>query len=72
MLPDVSGNMLGGDLMKILEYIILAFGIVALYGAGAFISKEVKLLSDLRVDLDMQLAYISTLTGERRKCDFEV
>lgn len=59
-------------LFKVIEYILLAFGIISIYGQGVFLTKEIQLLRDTRTDLDMQLEVISRLTGERRRADIEI
>lgn len=59
-------------MFKIVEYVLLAFGIICIYGQGLFLTKEIQLLQDCRTDLDMQLQVIANLTGERRKADIEI
>lgn len=59
-------------MFKIVEYVILGFGIVSLYACGCFLTKEISLLTDVRTDLDMQLARMEQLNGDRRKADIEV
>ena len=59
-------------MFKIIEYVLLGFGIVSLYACGCFLTKEVALLQECRTDIDMQLAQLQTLTGERRKADIEI
>lgn len=59
-------------MFKVIELVLLGFGIISLYAAGMILTKEVQLLQDTRVDLDMQLSYMSQLTGARRHADIEV
>lgn len=59
-------------MIKVIEYVLLGFGIVSLYACGCFLTKEIALLTDVRMDIDMQLARLQNITGERRKADFEI
>ena len=59
-------------MFKIVEYVLLGFGIVSLYACGCFLTKESALLTEVRTDIDMQLAMLQNITGDRRKADIEI
>lgn len=59
-------------MLKVIEYVLLGFGIISLYACGMIFTKQVQLLEQARIDLDMTVNHISMLTGVRRNADIEI
>lgn len=59
-------------MLKVIEYVLLGLGVVSLYACGMILTRQVQLLEQARIDLDMTVYNISMLAGVRRNADIEI